>query len=54
MRQSTFEHSEESKHCNAGRKVGEVGKMWKETKASYVYVFIVKKLKDSKYYETAN
>ena len=41
------------------RKVGQVGKMWKEiTIAAYVYVFIVKKLKDhiknSKYYETAN
>ena len=41
------------------RKVEEVGNMWiKITIAAYVYVFILKKLKDhiksSKYYETAN
>ena len=47
--------------CRPGvcRKVGEVGEMRKETTiAAYVYVFIVKKLKDhiknSKYYETDN
>ena len=41
------------------RNVGELGKMWKEIRiAAYVYVFIVKKLKDhikiSEYDETAN